>query len=110
MAYTPTDVIAMARQSINDPLGRRFSSADALKLFNRTLVRLFTERPDLFVNTNAGTATVTAPAALGLNSSLPYDDEWAQLHADMLVAEMETVPDDEMSQARSQAFDARYRR
>lgn len=110
MAYLVSDVIALARASINDPLSKRFSPSDAVAIYNRTLNRLYVERPDIFVSTAAGNSLATSPGDKAGPTAVPYEDQFAQLHADMIVAEMETVPDDEISNARQQLFDARSRR
>lgn len=110
MAYLVSDVIALARASVNDQLARRFNATDALAIYNRTLNRLYSERPDIFVSTAAGNSLVTPPGDKTLGNNVPYEDQFAQLHADMIVSEMETIPDDEVSNARQQLFDARYRR
>jgi hypothetical protein len=106
MAKTANDVIVLAQQSINDPLGTRFTPTLYLRACNRALERLFTERPDLFVGSLAAAPTPLAT----IGSTVPYEDQFAQLHADMLVADLEFVGDEEANGARGKVFDDRAHR
>lgn len=105
MAKLVSEVVTLARQSVNDATSKRFSATEALRIFNRTMHRLYTERPSLFVG--ALTAALTDKA---LTDTVPYEDQFAQLHADMMASEMETTPDEDSSPNRQAFFDTRSRR
>lgn len=105
MATTVNQVIQFARSSINDPANRRISQVEAVSIFNRTLGRLFTERPDIFIG-----ALDTEPAVKALSDNVPYEDQFAQVHADMIAAEVNLISDAEGDAGKATAFDNRSRR
>ena len=89
MAYTVRDVCNMALLSLNDQGGAALNVTEQLKLYNRTMRDLVRHRPDIFVGNLA-----SAIADKTIGDSNPYDDDFAPLHANLMVSEALGISDE----------------
>lgn len=100
MAKTARDVVTLALHSLNDQQALGMDADDQLALYNRALNTLFRQRPDLFV----GALTAAPTPAPTLDAATPYDDEFVEIHAHLMVAEQKLVDDEEENQGKAGTF------
>lgn len=100
-----SDVIALARQTLNDrdTDALRDSDADLLKYVNDGLDEMFLLRPDLFIGSMTGTA-MSQGHQLALDGDLPVAGLYRRVLADYVIFRADSKDDEHANSGRAAAF------
>lgn len=91
-------------RKMNDPTANAFNADNQIDLYNETLLKLWRDRPEIFVG-----ALTAPPTEKTVAATLPYEEQFGPLHADMMVAEAKRIPDEEENESKAERADARAR-